>query len=397
MADATAALTHLTLRYIDWLALQFLPDTAETEWIDRHGEIWLSNADNTFGRKNATLAEGTATVTGVPGTFIPAATQLDSGEVTYETLLEAEIGTVATTISIRALTPGVTGNLDNGTPLHFVNTMANVDDPAFVSKLTGGTDDETDEELRLRVLQRIRETPMGGDAQDYVRWALAVPGVTRAWCYPLEMGIGTVSIRFMMDDLRKDDNLGFPLPEDVTAVEAYVNTQRPVAVKDIFIVAPLKQFMQVIIVDLVPDTPGVREEIEDSLKRMLIEVAAPGQTIYSVWKSYAVMGTSDVVSFRLYNDVDELMQSPGHMAVLGTVLWDVPLAEVPEDAVPIWSDIPLPKPSEAKGVSAAYSEARAVPASYGIAQAFGVAEGKPASKGFATGIANAKAVGVIAP
>jgi uncharacterized phage protein gp47/JayE len=394
MADATAALTHLTLRYIDWLALQFLPDTAETEWIDRHGAIWLSNADGTFGRKNATLAEGTALVTGVPGAFISAATQLDSGEITYETLLEAEVGTVATSISIRALTPGVVGNLDNGTPLHFVNVLANVDDPAYVFKLTGGTDDETDEELRLRVLQRIRETPMGGDAQDYVRWALAVPGVTRAWCYPLEMGIGTVTVRFMMDDLRQDDNLGFPLPEDVTAVETYVNTQRPVAVKDIFIVAPLKQFMEVVIVDLVPDTSSIREEIEDSLKRMLIEVAKPGQTIYSVWKTYAVMGTSDVVSFRLYNDEDEVMESPGHMAVLGTVLWDEPEAVVPPDAIPIWGDIPLPRPTESKGLAQGGSGAIAIPASYGYSRGYGGASGVPASRGRATGIGGARAVGV---
>jgi uncharacterized phage protein gp47/JayE len=71
-----------------------------------------------------------------------------------------------------------------------------------VVQLTGGTDQETDDELRLRVLTRIRQPPMGGDADDYVAWALAVPGVTRAWCSPLEMGIGTVTVRVMCDDLR---------------------------------------------------------------------------------------------------------------------------------------------------------------------------------------------------
>ena len=41
LSDAMGALCHLTLQYIDWLALQLLPDTAETEWLDRHGQIWL--------------------------------------------------------------------------------------------------------------------------------------------------------------------------------------------------------------------------------------------------------------------------------------------------------------------------------------------------------------------
>jgi len=39
MADANAGLGYLTLLYIDWLAKQLLPDTAETEWLDRRGVI----------------------------------------------------------------------------------------------------------------------------------------------------------------------------------------------------------------------------------------------------------------------------------------------------------------------------------------------------------------------
>src|SRR4249920_792404 len=58
MADAMAALCHLVLQYIDWLSKQLLPDTAETEFLDRHGQIWLVNSDGTKGRKQATLAFG---------------------------------------------------------------------------------------------------------------------------------------------------------------------------------------------------------------------------------------------------------------------------------------------------------------------------------------------------
>src|SRR4051812_46066384 len=70
LSDAMGALCHLTLQYIDWLALQLLPDTAETEWLDRHGDIWLVNADGTTGRKLATLAEGTVTVVGSEGGIV---------------------------------------------------------------------------------------------------------------------------------------------------------------------------------------------------------------------------------------------------------------------------------------------------------------------------------------
>src|SRR6516162_8149545 len=63
MADAQAGLARLILKYIDWLALQLMPDTAETEWLDRHGQIWLVNADGSTGRKLATPATGEAAFT----------------------------------------------------------------------------------------------------------------------------------------------------------------------------------------------------------------------------------------------------------------------------------------------------------------------------------------------
>ena len=49
---------HLTLQYVDWLALsQLLPDTAETEWLDRHGAdlAWV-NSDGTIGRKQGDVS-----------------------------------------------------------------------------------------------------------------------------------------------------------------------------------------------------------------------------------------------------------------------------------------------------------------------------------------------------
>src|SRR5262252_8313000 len=63
MSDAQGGLAHLVLVYIDWLSLQLLPDTAETVWLDRHGNIWLVNADGSKGRKPATYSAGSCTIT----------------------------------------------------------------------------------------------------------------------------------------------------------------------------------------------------------------------------------------------------------------------------------------------------------------------------------------------
>jgi uncharacterized phage protein gp47/JayE len=332
LADAQAALAHLVLRYLDWLSRQFLPDTAEAEWLDRHGDIWLVNADGSVGRKVATLAHGSVTMTGTVGIVVPAATQLTSGAVSYETVADITIAANAPTpADILALNPGTVGNLDAGTALGFVVGISGVDGTATVVELTGGSDQETDAELRTRVLKRIQQPPMGGAAYDYEAWALAVPGVTRAWCTS-EMGIGTVTVRFMMDDLRAD-NGGFPLQEDIDAVSAYIDTKRPVSVKDCFVLSPIPYPIDFNIVNLMPDTEAVRGAIEASIEAMLFYYATPGQTIFAAWKYSAVMGASGVSSFDMSNTADDVMPSVGHMAVLGDIYYStgaVAAAAIPQ-------------------------------------------------------------------
>lgn len=334
LSDNQGALCHLTLQYVDWLSLQLLPDTAETEWLDRHGNIWLVNADGTKGRKMATLSVGTANFQGtIDGSVVPAGTQLQSAVgmpagsdsanqvVTFETL--EDITTSAFSLvqgPIRALDPGSFGNLEADSTLNIAAPVVpGVSQTVTVVSLTGGTDTETDPQLRARILHRIQNPPMGGSQADYVAWALAVPGVTRAWAAP-EQGIGTITVRFLMDDLRADND-GWPYPDDVQAVADYIDKMRPVTVKDCYGLAPIKQFIDITIQNLVPNTAEAQAEIEQSIRDMLFLMAAPGQTIYSAWASYAIMNAPSVQSFNLVTNDDYVMPSLGHMAVLGTILY----------------------------------------------------------------------------
>jgi uncharacterized phage protein gp47/JayE len=320
MSDAMSGLAHLTMLYIDWLAKQLLPDTAETEWLDRHGIIWLKNADGSKGRKVATYAKGTVNMTGVAGTVVPVGTVLRSAaEVDYQTVREITLSSTETTAEIVALTAGTIGNLDTGDSM-FVDGPEVVDGTATVVDIGGGTDSETDDELRARILERIQFPPHGGAAHDYVQWALAVPGVTRAWCGPLEMGIGTVTVRFMMDDFRADLD-GFPVARDVAIVQAYIDSVRPVSVKDCFVVAPIPQFIDMTITKLSENTEAQRAAIEASVTDMLFRRASPGQTIYRSWVDEAITQVEAISDYHeLIYDTQE-MRSPGHMAVLGTIYY----------------------------------------------------------------------------
>jgi uncharacterized phage protein gp47/JayE len=312
LADANAGLAYLVLLYIDWLSKQLLPDTAEGEWLDRHANIWVG------GRKAATYANGTADFTGTPGVIVPAGTILVGGNVSYQLTVNITLGSAAVPGPVTALDAGTVGNIDAGTVLTFQTPVDGVDSTAVVASMGGGTDVETDDELRARVLQRIRNPPMGGSEADYVRWAGEVPGVTRAWAAP-EQGPGTITVRFLMDDLRAPD--GWPNADDIQTVADHIDAVRPVTVKDCYVEAPVKQFISITVANLSPDTGETRAAITQSLQDMLMQKAAPGQTIYAVWISAAILGAPGVDSFNLVTDTDFVMPAPGYMGVLETVLF----------------------------------------------------------------------------
>src|SRR5215475_232390 len=327
MADAMAGVGRLVLKYLDWLALQLMPDTAEREWLDRHGQIWLVNADGTLGRKNAQPADGTIGLTGTPGTTVPEGTSWVSPTgVTYLSVEDKTIGQVAdqpTEVAVLAINPGTPGNLPSGTPLTITSGQGGVDNTALTIDLRGGTDIETDEALRARVLARIRQPPMGGDADDYVHWAMSIPSTTRAWSAPREMGMGTVTIRFMCDALRPETG-GFPTAEDIKVVQTYLDKVRPVAVRDFYVMAPVPEPIDFGL-SLHNDSLALRAQVETSVAAMIDDRAAPahavdgtlvaGTTIMASWVSEAINRVT--ADFDLTME-DHPMPHNGALAVLGT-------------------------------------------------------------------------------
>jgi uncharacterized phage protein gp47/JayE len=317
LSDGNAGLAFLVLLYIDWLSKQLLPDTAETEWLDRHADIWLPGN----GRKPATFAHGSGTVTGIDGTILPQGTQLTGPtNVLYETTEQIRVGSQATPVAIRAIDPGAAGNLDQGSLIGFVGAVAGVDGQVTIVEMTGGVDIESDDELRERVLERIQQPPMGGAAYDYVAWAKQVPGVTRAWAGP-EQGPGTMTVRFLMDDLRADDD-GWPTSDDIETVAAYIDQKRPVTVKDCYVMAPIRYFLDMTISDLAKDDEATRSSIEQEIQDMLFVRAAPGQTIFRSWIEEAISNAVGELHHNLVFD-DAVMPAAGYMAVLGTIVFDV--------------------------------------------------------------------------
>lgn len=314
LARVLAGAAHGLYGYIDWLSRQIMPDTSESEWLERHASLWLSE-----GRKPAAAASGLVSFTGISGSVVPAGTVLTTAAgVQVATTAEATLTAGAASVAAAAVDAGAAGNLVAGTPLSLVSPIAGVQSTATVASggLTGGADVEDDEALRSRVIARIQQPPQGGCAYDYEAWALQVEGVTRAWVYPQELGLGTVTVRFVRDD---DASL-IPDAGEVATVQAHIDGLRPVTAQ-VTVVAPVAVPLDMTITGLMPDTATVRAAIEAEITDLLRREAVPGGTVLLSHLREAISIAAGESDHELTIPAANVTHATGELAVLGTITW----------------------------------------------------------------------------
>lgn len=191
--------------FILWAWGTYLDDLAAAYGVDRLAATQAVGAEQFSGPAGTRITVGTAVSTVPTSADDPAPTFL----VTLEGVIpDAGAGTGTILLSIEAQDAGAAGEVAAnaitapGTPLPGV-TMTN---PLPTG---GGSDPETDESLRLRVLQAIVGVG-GANVAAYVRWASAWPGVGQVKVVPNSSGPGTVMVLI-------DDASGQPLPSSVVA------------------------------------------------------------------------------------------------------------------------------------------------------------------------------------
>ncbi|HEV2674235.1 MAG TPA: baseplate J/gp47 family protein [Aliidongia sp.] len=206
--------------FIQYLADQLFVATAEKTYLERHASL------KGLARKLPAVATGTAVATASTPTTIPAGQLLQrSDNQQFVTTAAVTIAGGPASLPLAATLGGTAGNTAAATTLTFLNPIAGVTVTVDGNGLTGGTDTETDDELRARLLDVWQNPPQGGAAADYEEWAKEVPGVTRAFVFKYWQGPGTVGVAFVLDD-----QAGSIIPGagTVTAVQAQLDVKAPV-------------------------------------------------------------------------------------------------------------------------------------------------------------------------
>ena len=272
-------------------------------------------------REPAAAATGTVTFTVQAGAVVPSLTLLQALDgVQYQTTADAVVvGTVATA-PVAAVVPAAAGNRAAGQSLACVSPLSGVQPTATAGLLSGGADVEKDDALRAHLLARIQNPPQGGAASDYVAWAREVPGVTRAWVYPKELGDGTVTVRFVRDN----DGTGaaiIPDSAEVLTVQNYIDARRPVGMSGLYVLAPAAVPLNFTITGLVPSTLAVQAAVQAELQDLLQREAVPGGTLLLSHIRAAISAAAGENDFVLTAPAANVVNTTGNMSTMGAITW----------------------------------------------------------------------------
>jgi uncharacterized phage protein gp47/JayE len=312
LARVLAGASHEIHGYLDWIARQVIYDTADDEILIRWASIWG------VAQKAAAAASGNVLVTGTVGKLIPVDTLMKRADgVEFMVTADTTLGASATAVPVEAVEAAAAGNTVAGIDLTLLNPIAGVQSVVTVDSaaLTNGSDIESVTSLRSRFLARIQQPPAGGSQSDYVNWALEVPGVTRAWVYPMEMGAGTVTVRFVRDN----DASIIPDAAEVQAVKDYIDARRPVTA-DLYVVAPVAVPLNLTI-QITPATATVKAAVEAELRDLLLREAAPGVTLLISHIREAISTAAGETDNVLVSPTTNQVYTTGQMPVFGSITW----------------------------------------------------------------------------
>lgn len=221
-----------------WTLDQCFPQTAQGEYLDRHA------GTRDLARGVARCAEGVVRF-GIPAAVgealdIPAGTVCMTADgVRFATTEDARIaaGDLTADVPARAVEAGTDGNVPAGAVCVMAALPVGVRSCVNPAAFSGGEDQESDEELRARLLDSYKRLPNGANAAYYEQTALSCPGVAAAVAVGKPRGTGSV-------DLYVAAAGGIPGEETLAAVDALLQERREIAV-DLKVLAPSAETVDV--------------------------------------------------------------------------------------------------------------------------------------------------------
>lgn len=311
LSRVVAGASHMLHGHLEYLGKQLFPDLSDDAYLVRQASLYG------LTKTAATYATATVTATGTNGVTIPQDTYLvRSDGARYLVDADVTISGGTATLAVTAELAGADYTLEAAVSLSLESPISGVDSTTTVAASTAdGNDQEETESLRTRLLERMSEPANGGTEADYIAWAKEVSGVTRVWVSPLELGPGTVVVRFARD------NDASPIPDagEVTAVQTKLDDEAPVHAT-VTAFAPTDS-PQNFTITVVPDTSAVRAAVEAELEALILREGEPGGTLLLSAMRTAIGTSSGVTDYTLTSPAADVTYAANALPSLGTITW----------------------------------------------------------------------------
>lgn len=206
-----------------------------------------------------------------------------------------------------------------GSPISGVDNDASVD----FGTLGGGVPQESDTDLRNRLLSRIQNPIAHFSVSDIENQAKLVPGVTRVFVQSITPAVGQVTVYFMRDN----DTDSIPDASEVVTVKAKIDEILPANTNtvDVIVNAPTAVPTNFTFTAISPDTLTMEAAITASLVQFFDEATEVGVDVTEDKYRSAIISTIDtetgdqLETFTLSAPTGDITITTSQIGTLGTV------------------------------------------------------------------------------
>ena len=294
-----------------------LLDTAVGEYLDRKA------LDYNETRNAAERSIGTLLFAGDPGTAIPLGTKALCGNLVFETMEAAQIGAEGSCEAAAVCqTAGTVGNVAANTITALSTSVNGVTSVTNPSAFGGGTESESDDAFRSRILEKIRRPITSGNRNHFIYWAKQVSGVGSAKCLGAEVcGPGKVRVIVLSDQYAAPDdvildNVRAHIEEErqigaevtvAAAAPKTVNVSVTVKVASGYSIASIQQAAQTVLQEHINN---VNREDFDTAPALNDQDHESRISYYRIGDLiFGIDGVSDIISYTLNGEINSLTSS----------------------------------------------------------------------------------------
>lgn len=252
--------------------------------------LTLAAASKGVYRNQARYATGILNIEAEYGTIIPEGAKFSNSipegsdiepkyySVTKSVVISEQISEV----QIKADLAGIQGNAKQNEINLNIQDIQGIISVTNPIPITNGIDEESDESLLDRLLERVRNPTSSGNKKDYIIWAKEVSGVQDAVCIPLWSGPGTVKVIIVGEQ-------GMPIPELINEVKEYLDPKdhegegegkAPIgAVVTVTTVETIQVKIDVYNIEIAEqyELKEVKEDIEEAIRQYILKINIGGK------------------------------------------------------------------------------------------------------------------------